>query len=195
MRTMVVSAALSSRTTKRSGAIASSSVRQSRRAWAIAASSRSTARKAFFFARQPQAAECSADRPGMDAGIGLVRKFVPVLRRGPMIVALDQALESSLQRTAERWSRAAAHRLGAITALLAPLLEPQVDAGAPDPEALGHAAGPFALIARRKRTAARVSGIRPGHGASTRKLPFLTVQTFMRSALAPPTFNFGSEQE
>jgi hypothetical protein len=60
----------------------------------------------------------------MDVGAGLVGKLVPVLRQGPMIVALDQALESSLHRIADHGVRAAAHLLGAIAALLAPPLEP-----------------------------------------------------------------------
>src|SRR5512134_563425 len=98
--------------------------RQCCRAWAIPASSCSAARRVFFFARQPQAPERSAHRPGMDAGAGLVGKLVPVLRQGRMIVALNQALESSFRRIADHWLRASTHLLGAIAALLAPLLEP-----------------------------------------------------------------------
>src|SRR5512147_1739293 len=119
----------------------------------------------------------------MDAGAGLVGKLVPVLRQGQMIVALNQALESSFRRVADHWLRASAHLLGAITALLAPLLEPSVDAGPSDPKALGDAAGPLALIARLKHAAAQVIGIGSRHGCLHIKTPLLTVQTFMRSAL------------
>src|SRR5512143_3224992 len=124
---MLVSAALSSRKMRRSGAIASSAMRQSCRAWAITASFCSAARGVFFFARRPQAPERSAHRPGMDAEAGLtglIGKLVPVLRQGPMSVALNQALESRFRRIADHRLRASTHLLGAIAALLAPLLEP-----------------------------------------------------------------------
>src|SRR5512143_2208115 len=119
---MLVSAALSSRKMRRSGAIASSAMRQFCRAWAV--SFCSAARGVFFFARRPQAPERSAHRPGMDAEAGLIGKLVPVLRQGPMSVALNQALESRFRRIADHRLRASTHLLGAITALLAPLLEP-----------------------------------------------------------------------
>jgi hypothetical protein len=170
---MFVRTALSSRKTKRSGEIASSSVRQSCRAWAIAASSCSAARSVFFFARQPQAPQRSPDRPGMNANTRLVRKLVPILRQRQMIVALDQALESRFHRIVDHRARTTAHLLGAITALLAPLLEPQVNAGTADPEALGHDARSLSLITGFKRTAAQVMGIGFGHGATPLNLPFL----------------------
>src|SRR5512144_648378 len=113
---MVVSAALSSRKTRRSAAIAPNSVHQSWRAWAIAAVSCPAARTVFFFARQPQAAERSAHRPGVHACVGLVRKPVSILCQRPIIVALDQAPESGFHRIADHRSGAAAHRLGAIAA-------------------------------------------------------------------------------
>jgi hypothetical protein len=69
----------------------------------------------------------------MNEDASLVRKLVPVLCQGQMIVALDlpegdrtsgQALENSFHRIADHRGRTAAHFLWAITALLAPLLEP-----------------------------------------------------------------------
>src|SRR5512134_2324432 len=102
-----------------------------------------------------------------------LRKLVPVLCQSQMIVALNQALESRRHRVADHRGRTAAHLLGAITALLAPLLEPQVNAGTADPEALGHNARPLSLITGFKRTAAQVMGIGFGHGTSPFKLPFL----------------------
>src|SRR5512134_3837704 len=135
---MFVRAALSSRKTKCSGEIASSSARHSCRAWAIAASSCSVARKVFFFARQPQAPQRPAHRPGMNVNTRFLRKLVPVLRQRQMVVALNQAPESTFHRIADHWLRATAHLLGAVTALLAPLLEPQINAGPADPEAQGH---------------------------------------------------------
>src|SRR5512147_1318879 len=89
----------------------------------------------------------------------------------PGSVALNQALERSLRRIADHRLRAATHLLGAITALLAPLLEPSVDAGPSDPEALGDAAGPLARIARLKHAAAQVIGIGSRHGCLHTKTP------------------------
>ena len=82
VRTRLVSTALSSMNTKRFGSIASSAVRQLCRAALICAASCSVARKVFFFARQSQAPECPAHRPGMNAHAGRIREPVPVLRQG-----------------------------------------------------------------------------------------------------------------
>ena len=122
----------------------------------------------------------------MNEDPGRLRKLVSVLRQRQMIVALDQTLESRLHRIADHRQRTSSHLLGMIAALLAPLLEPQIDAGSANPEALGHTVGPLTSIARLKRTAAKVMGIGLGHRASPLNVPFLTLQTFMRSALALP---------
>jgi hypothetical protein len=71
-----------------------------------------------------------------------------------MIVALDQALEGRFHRIVDQWERTAANLLGTVAALLAPLLEPQIDAGPANPEALGHNARSLSLITGFKRTAA-----------------------------------------
>jgi hypothetical protein len=83
-----------------------------------------------------------------------LRKLVSVLCQAQMIVALDQALEGRFPRVADHWLRTTAHLLGALTALLAPLLEPQVNAGPSNPEALGHTDRLLTFIARLKRAAA-----------------------------------------
>lgn len=60
----------------------------------------------------------------MNADAGLVSKLVLVLRQRQVIIALDQAPDRRPHRIADHRSRAATHLLGAVPALLAPLLEP-----------------------------------------------------------------------
>jgi hypothetical protein len=69
--------------------------------------------------------------------------------------------------------RSPTHLLGALTTLLAPLLEPQVDTGAADWEVLGHTTRPLSRITGFKGTAAQIRGIRFGHRASPLNLRFL----------------------
>lgn len=102
-----------------------------------------------------------------------LRKLVTVLCQRQMIVALDQAIESRLHRIADHRQRTSPHLLGTVAALLAPLLEPQVNAGTADPEALGHNTRPLSLITGFKRTAAKIIGIGFGHGVSPLNLRFL----------------------
>src|SRR5512134_3462203 len=109
----------------------------------------------------------------MNEDPGRLRKLVPVLRQRQMIVALDQALESRLHRIADHRQRTSPHLLGTVAALLAPLLEPQIDAGPANPETLGDTAGPLTFIARLQHTAAKVIGIGLGHAASPLNRPFL----------------------
>src|SRR5512134_3305598 len=103
----------------------------------------------------------------MNEDPGRLRKLVPVLRQRQMIVALDQALERRLHRLADHRQRTATHLLGTIAALLAPLLEPQVDTGAANPEALGDTTGSLTFIAGLQHTAAKVIGIGLGHAAAS----------------------------
>ena len=63
-----------------------------------------------------------------------LRKLVSVLCQAQMIVALDQVLENRFPRVANHRLRAAAHLLGAITALLK--LKQQVQHLYPDWEGL-----------------------------------------------------------
>jgi hypothetical protein len=109
----------------------------------------------------------------MNEDPGRLCKLVSVVRQRQMIVALDQTLESGLHRIADHRERTPAHLLGAIAALLAPLLEPQIDAGPANPETLGDTARPLTFIARLQHPAAKVIGIGLGHAASPLIRPFL----------------------
>lgn len=116
-----------------------------------------------------------------------LRKLVTVLCQRQMIVALDQAIESRLHRIADHRQRTSPHLLGTVAALLAPLLEPQVNAGTADPEALGHNTRPLSLITGFKRTAAKIIGIGFGHGVSPLNLRFLNppnLHAFRSSSLS-----------
>jgi Transposase DDE domain group 1 len=90
-----------------------------------------------------------------------------------MIVVRNKAIENSFHRITDQRERTVAHLLGTIAALLAPLLEPQIDAGPANPEALGHNARPLSLITGFKRTAAKIIGVGFGHGISPLNLRFL----------------------
>jgi hypothetical protein len=122
----------------------------------------------------------------MNANTGLLSKLVPILCQRQMIVSRNKALESRFHRIADQPLRTAAHLLGAITALLAPLLEPQIDTGPANPEALGHTARSLPRIAGLKHTAAEVIGIRLGHRASPLNLRFLNPPNLHAFRFSPP---------
>jgi hypothetical protein len=90
----------------------------------------------------------------MNRKAGFIRKLVSILCQRQMIVARNKASENGFHRIVDQWERTAAHLLGTVAALLAPLLEPQIDAGPANPEALGHNARSLSLITGFKRTAA-----------------------------------------
>lgn len=91
----------------------------------------------------------------MNRKAGFIRKLVPILCQRQMIVARNKATQNSFHRIVDQWERTATHLLGTVAALLAPLLEPQIDAGPANPEALGHNARSLSLITGFKRTAGR----------------------------------------
>src|SRR5688500_2539719 len=111
VRVRLVSAALSSRKTKRSGAMPAAASRQFSRSSPISGSSLSAARSVFFFAREPETLQGSAEGPGVDPYPDRLRQPVPVLGQAQMVVGPDPALERGLALTPDRGRWAAVHRL------------------------------------------------------------------------------------
>ena len=139
--------------------------RQARRSSRTSVSSRSAARRVFFFARQPEAAQGPADRPGMDPDLCRRRRPVAVLGQGEVVVARDQTLEGGLGLAADDGLWPTPHRPGREPPLAEGRPEPAVHARTADREATGDLVLGCTLQRRADHTLAQVTRIGSRHGS------------------------------